>query len=255
MTSEDLDILLDLHSTPLEELSQDDNWWQLGPIGISKKHTTFTAGFGHPIKVGTKFDVHWFELGNRRGWAIVLTSGGTPPEYFVGWLPPADEAKARRWVATLNSEIQGRLAKEHGTPPGAVHQIDQLTFEQGNEFAPDAPWGYQRVTLSSDGQLEYEQRDRGKHRVIKGRVNPERVRALHAYLRQTSFPSPPQSTFLPGASLIVLTVEPQKQRMLIDYFTGLKLDGYRELIRELGGLNDALRESIPESLEKWSFVA
>lgn len=58
--------------------------------------------------------------------------------------------------------------------------LDRLTFEQGNPYAPDAPWGYLRVTLSSDGQLEFEHKQGGYRRLVRDRVNRERVGAVRA---------------------------------------------------------------------------
>lgn len=37
-----------------------------------------------------------------------------------------------------------------------------IIFEQGSEYAPDARWGYQRVRVSTDGKLEYEQKRAGQ---------------------------------------------------------------------------------------------
>ena len=253
MNRDKLEIHLDLHSSPLSELRQDDNWWHLGTISVSKKHATFTAGYGHPINAGTNFHLDWFVVDGKSGWAVILDSGGTPPEYFVGWVKPTEELQAKGWIDTLNGAIRERLVDANSTAPSSENRGERMTFEQGNEFAPDSPWGYQRVTLATDGQLEYEQKERGAQRIVRGRVNPERVRALRTTLSLTQFPSPPETTFAPGSSVIVLSIQPGNQRMLIDYFTGLRLDGYRDLIRELSGLNDALRESKEEALAQWSF--
>lgn len=112
MNGEKFELHLGLHPTPLRELREDENWWHLGTISMSKKHRTFTSGFGHPIKLGTRFEIRGFDLGEKRGWAIILHSDGTPPEYFVGWLRTDDMTKAQDWVETLNREIQARLAEE-----------------------------------------------------------------------------------------------------------------------------------------------
>src|SRR4051812_4545082 len=108
-------------------------------------------------------------------------------------------------------------------PTSTWQSSDTLTFEQGNEDAPDSPWGHQRVAISAHGALEYEQKHHGMTRRIRGRVNPERILAIHVALARTTFPTPPETRFLPGSSLVVLTMQPSGQRMLIDYFTGMKL--------------------------------
>jgi hypothetical protein len=135
-------------------------------------------------------------------------------------------------------------------PPPAT---DFITFEQGHESAADSPWGFQRVCVSTDGQLEYEHRSRAGRRIVRGTVDGERVKALRREFSRTSFPQKPQETFQPGASIIRLTTTPPTCSVLIDYFDGMKMDGYREIIRELSELNNALREDDGAALSTWRF--
>lgn len=138
-------------------------------------------------------------------------------------------------------------------PPLDPPKVDTITFEQGHESAADSPWGFQRVRVSTDGQLEYEHRSRAGKRVVRGTVDGERVKALRREFSRTTFPQKPQETFQPGSSIIRLTTTPPTYSVLIDYFDGMKMDGYREIIRELSELNNALREDKNEALSMWRF--
>lgn len=145
-------------------------------------------------------------------------------------------------------EGQMPVGGEHGAIPPQT-----ITFEQGNEFAADSPWGFQRVRVSTDGSLEYEHRARGTQRSLRGAVDGERVKQLDAALGRTTFPQKPQEKFRPGSSVIRLTTSPPTYSVLIDYFEGMKMDGYREVIGELSALNNALRESDDAVLQSWRF--
>lgn len=136
-------------------------------------------------------------------------------------------------------------------PPPVVKTI---SFEQGHESAADSPWGFQRLRVSTDGRLEYEHRSRGTHRSASGTIDPDRVVALQQALGRTSFPEKPQETFLPGTSVIRLTMTPPTYSVLIDYFEGMNMDGYRDVIRELSELNNGLREGHSSTLAAWRYV-
>ncbi|MEU0391887.1 hypothetical protein ABZ208_03695 [Streptomyces sp. NPDC006208] len=136
--------------------------------------------------------------------------------------------------------------------PGTASALRTITFEQGHPTAADAPWGQQSLTLTTDGTLGYQQQVKGEVRSVRGRVDPTRIEGLLVALARTSFPAAPQQTFLPGASVITLVVEPGG-RVVIDYFVALELDGYREVIRVLGDLNTALRKHDAPALSAWRF--
>jgi hypothetical protein len=112
-SEQDLRSYLRLNREPLTELhDEDENSWRLGPIQVSKKHSMFRAGFGHPILASTRFALEPFDLDGTQRIAVVLHSGGKPPEYFVGWVSSADEAKARGWIEMLNDELKRRTSGE-----------------------------------------------------------------------------------------------------------------------------------------------
>jgi hypothetical protein len=129
-----------------------------------------------------------------------------------------------------------------------------IIFEQGHETAPDSPWGLLRLRLGSDGPLAFEQRNRGVVRTRRGRVDPSRVDDVLASLQRTAFPSPPQDRFKPGASILRITIEPDGAHVDVDYFAGLKMEGYRDVISALSELNGALRENDDAILAEWKYA-
>jgi hypothetical protein len=109
LTDKDMRIAVRLYSA-LDKLDQDDHWWRLGVVHVSKKHPHYAAGYSHPLDPTSSFRAQPFDLDGRRGVALVFATAGDPGEYFAGWVPPEREAEAKAWVATLNAEIQQRLA-------------------------------------------------------------------------------------------------------------------------------------------------
>jgi len=248
----------------IEQIREDDNWFHVGAVSINKKHPVFSVGYAHPIVADTHFFTQQFEVGQQRGWAIVLHSGGTPPDYVAGWLKPEEEPRAKLWVDKLNLEIQQRiaplLAKQHeearkhqagGAEPGA----EVLTWQQGHEYAPDSSWGGESVRLTRAGELQYERRHRGEVKMeVRGRIDPARFSTLVSTLAATKFPSPPQTMFPPGASVCLLKTEPPVRSMSIDFDEGQRLFGYGEIIGSLNALVTALRTSNEDELARWQFV-
>jgi hypothetical protein len=86
---------------------------------------------------------------------------------------------------------------------------------------------------------------------LAGRVAPERVRALLDALHRTTFPEPQQKTFVPGASVVAITRLPTTERIEIDSFEAMKLDGYRDVVRPLKQLVEALRTNNAVVLAEW----
>ena len=152
-------------------------------------------------------------------------------------------------------EVPPDLASTSAREPAWLPIADSISFEQGSEFAPDAAWGRERVTLSRTGELAYERRERGTVATVNGHVSPARVDALVATLASTTFPAMPQAFFPPGATVCKIAVgSADPVSMLIEYYAGLELPGYGDLLRQLGDLNTALRDSDPLQLATWEFV-
>jgi hypothetical protein len=252
-SDDDIRSYLRLYREALDDLSEDDNWWMLGTVHVSKKHATFRAGFGHPIVSSTKFIIQEFEADNVRGCAIVLLSGSKPPAYFAGWVPRTRESEATRWVHALNDAIQ-QVLPQRTEPPRSIHTRDTaLVFESGSESAPDDPYGLETLRLSESGQLAYDRRRHAFRSNLVGTVEPDRFRRIVEALRRTTFPAPPQTRFVPGASIVRITTLPSSESVRVDYFEALRMDGYRDVVRELSQLATGLRDTNPDILAEWKF--
>jgi hypothetical protein len=53
--------------------------------------------------------------------------------------------------------------------------------------------------------------------------------------------------------LVISTNASPSGRVLVDYFGGLEMDGYRDIIRDLSNLNTAIRTNDPSKLAEWAF--
>lgn len=157
------------------------------------------------------------------------------------------------WGGCEQCHCEGQLPADWKPPEDPAPAPQTITFEQGHEFAADSPWGYHRLSVATNGSLEYEHRARGVHRSLRGTVDGERVKLLDAALGRTSYPQKPQEKFRPGGSIIKIATSPPAYSVMIDYFEGMKLDGYREVIRDLSELNNALREDDGAVLSTWRF--
>ena len=248
ITQKRIEVELTLKPDPLVDIREDENWIHVGAVSLSKKYPRFSVGFSHPVVDETHFERQRFEVGEQRGWAIVLYSGGRPSDYFAGWVREGEEAKAAAWVERLNAEIQEHLARAQQIGDG--HRAEVLTFHQGDES-----WGIETLRLSRAGELEYERRRAGKVlQTVHGNVESNHVTTLLATLAHTSFPTPPaQDFFPPGASVCTLITEPPFRRMDIEIRSGLGMKGYGEVIGALSVLCTALRDSNKVELARWNF--
>lgn len=189
------------------------------------------------------------ELDVTYGWSNLLVDGG--------WITHLGQDLAKCLGVPHLDQLQPSeesLAKASEQPVQTDSEAVCITLEQGHEAAPDSPWGYQRVSVTTDGLLEYERKAGRRSEIVRGRIDPDKVVAIQTALGRTTFPQPPQATFGPGGSVCALTRSPPRERVLIDYFDGLRMEGYRDVLRELTGLRNALREGNPEVLAAWAFV-
>jgi hypothetical protein len=265
------------HMPELDGLSQSDQEWSIGGISIPKsdranpdltKPPSYRRGWTFPLPADLRAVAIRFRRAAGRGVAIVFRTAGE--EYLAGWFRGERYQEAERAVGILNDAIDsawqrwreaspadaGRAAStDLGTSETPVDDGARrlLTFEQGSEHAPDAPWGLETIEISSEGRLVYEHRNRGKNRSLHGRVDAERCRRIIAALRSTTFPEPPQLQFVPGASMLGISLDNPAGKVCIDYFDGQQYLGYREVIRELSALNTALRTDDRAVLEQWEF--
>lgn len=252
LTKRRLEVELSLRPEPIN-VREDQNWIHVGAISLSKKYPRYSVGFTHPIVDNSRFEREHFDLGNQRGWAIVFHSGGTPSDYFAGWMPESEDAQAALLVSRLNALTQELIGAAKRARSNEA--VEVLTFHEGAEYAPDSPWGIETLRLSRDGELEYERRRAGKiMETAHGHVDADRVAALIGALARTDFPAPPQEFFPPGASVCTLITEPPFRRMDIELSSGLRLDGYSEILKALNGLCTHLRDEDERALADWRFT-
>lgn len=192
--------------------------------------------------------------------AIALLLRSPREEFLAGWVSPQRRELAETTASFLNREIEAawefNRKKSAGADEAPTPSVPArwMTFVQGSEHAPDSPWGTQQLRISTTGLMEYEHRNRGRNRSIRGSLDRARCEAAFAALASTAFPRPPQTSFLPGASGLTIETDSPPGKVIVDYFDGLEMPGYAHVIRELSELNTALRTSDAGALGGWGFV-
>ncbi len=254
------------------EIEDRDLEWFIGTIGIWKSNRllfrptrapTYRRGYVFELTEDVRFVTMTFARADGAP-AVALLLRNAQEEHLAGWVRADQAARADRVAKFLNSEIEAawryhRQLLERDVSaaltPAEAKEERWLVFEQGSEEAPDAPWGYQEIRISTAGRLEYEHRNRGQNRFLRATVDAGRCRRVFEALRSTGFPAPAQESFLPGGSLLVISTNATPSgRVVVDYFDGLKMDGYRDVIGELSELNTALRTRDSTKLMSWRFA-
>jgi hypothetical protein len=252
LSDTDLRTCLHLYGEPIVRIIDDDNWWRIGILAVSKNEPLFQAGFAAPIVELTRFVLQPFEVDGLQGCAIILLTGGQPFSHFAGWVPAARAKEAEQWLDVLNRAVQRVKPQTPLSETPEVH-VSALHFEVGSENAPDSAFGLEVLDLTEDGALTYERRRGSLLARIEGSFNPARFQQLIERLRRTSFPNAPQTRFVPGGSIVRIAIMPSRQAVDVDYFEALRMDGYREVVRDLSRLAAGLRDSKPDTLGDWKF--
>lgn len=117
-----------------------------------------------------------------------------------------------------------------------------MQFSLGVEQPEDPTFGRVELTLWPDGAVLVEGRQRGGHAVWEASVAPAVVDELRGALRQAGWPRIPNHTILTEETLVVLEVRgpDSVERVAFDYYTGMSLSGYRDLLQRLYGVSDYL---------------
>jgi hypothetical protein len=219
-----------------------DEWW-LGMLAIPKssrfatwspRPPSYRRGWTFALDESTTFSVVPFQRADRARAVMVIVdepSGRHP----VGWFSAERAEEAQRAAEHLNAEVRrlwDHWRQVRPATPTAAPSKRELRFEEGHEYAPDARWGLQVLTLTDDGTYRYEQRRGGRVlRTGTGAVPAERARAVVADLERSTFPHVPARPFPPGAS--VLTIALDSEHIAIDRWHATELDGYREAVEAL----------------------
>jgi len=126
---------------------------------------------------------------------------------------------------------------------GPIDGGPRLTYEEGQEYAPDDPWGLECLELAEDGTFTYRRRRVGQLVYTRvGAIGMDRSQAIFADLARSSFPEVPAHLSPPGPSMVSISMAPDRTVSLYRKF-GMGLDGYREAITELTAIVSEAREA------------
>lgn len=198
---------------------------------------TYRRGWTYALAETARFEAVAFT--HESGVAALAIVLHEPAESFaVGWFAAGRADEAHRAVERLNAEV-GAVWKHWRSVQGQASDTGaprRLTFQQGDEYAPDARSGLHTVELADDGTFSYQQRRTGQIvRAGDGSIAADRARAIFASLARSTFPHVAPHPFPPGASVLTLAMGPDK-KVSMDRRFGLELDGYREAISALSDL-------------------
>lgn len=117
-----------------------------------------------------------------------------------------------------------------------------MQFSLGVEHPEDPMFGRVEITLWPDGALLLEGRQRGAHAVWEASLSPSAVDDLRGALRRAGWPRLPNHTILSEETQVVLEVRGADgvERAAFDYYAGMRLSGYRDLLQRLYGVSDYL---------------
>jgi hypothetical protein len=117
-----------------------------------------------------------------------------------------------------------------------------MQFSLGVEQPEDPTFGRVELTLWPDGALLVEGRQRGAQAVWEATLGPSVMEELHLALRRAGWPRLPHHTILSEETQVVLEVRGPDgiERAAFDYYAGMRLSGYRDLLRRLYEVSDYL---------------
>jgi hypothetical protein len=230
-----------------------DEWW-LDFVAIPKsaryvswtpRSPAYRRGWGYALAESARFDLVDFTREDGVDVTGVVLREPTGP-VFVAWFARARRVEAERAVACLNEEVYAIWTHWRNFAPERGSIDRQVTFEQGHEYAPDARWGLEIVTLADDGRYTFMLRRSGRLIAIHtGTIATARVDAVLQALSRSTFPNVPAHPFPPGASVLAVSMPPDR-RVQVDRRFGLGLDGYREAIPLLMELIAEARAATPD---------
>ena len=148
-----------------EKIEDRDLEWFIGTIAIWKASRllfrpmnvpTYRRGYVFELPEDMSFEtVPFTRTGGQPAVAMLLRS--PKEEFLAGWVSVAQAETANTAVSFLNSELEAAWAYHRqllarasdDLGDAAVEKERWFVFEQGSEFAPDAPWGYQQLRIST----------------------------------------------------------------------------------------------------------
>lgn len=170
--------------------------------------------------------------------AIGIVLRGATEDFFAGWFDAKRSNEVRLTVDQLNDELDAER-RRHPVPEEVREEV---VLDIGAEYAPDSPHGRERIRLTPDGVVRYEQANRGAVSTAVGHVEPATWTTVVAALSKTSFPAPPQAALPPGGGIVKLAVSgPRSGHVLVDYHDALEMEGYGDIVAKLVELCAAIR--------------
>lgn len=117
-----------------------------------------------------------------------------------------------------------------------------MQFSLGVEHPEDPTFGRVELTLWPDGALLVEGRLRGARAVWEATLSSAVIEELREALRRARWPRLPNHTILSEETQVMLEVRGADgvERAAFDYYAGMRLSGYRELLRRLYEVSDYL---------------
>lgn len=243
---------LESESDGLTENAQE---WILGMISVPKSSVgerragdmpTYRRGWTFRVDEEMDFIVRPFS--NHRGEpSLAILLHGSKEEFFAGWFPASRREEVAHIVTQLNYELQAERER--------CRSEDTISVTVGSVFAPDAPWGSERVTIWSDGRISYVRRESdGSTRRTSGTVPVDVWHRVALALARTAFPEQPDIDIYPGGGPPNIEATGSKRgRVVVDELENAGMEHYRLVVDTLYDFARAVRESDGSTLAKLGF--
>lgn len=224
-------------------LSENADEWCVGTISVPKLSAgafgpgvmpTYRRGWQFRLADDMDFVARPFtDFEGAPAFAVLLR--GAEGEFFAGWFRETRREEVLGIVTQLNHELDAVR--------DACRAEDSVTMVVGSDFAPDSPFGSERVTVWPDGRAAYLQRNRGITVRRADRLQSTAWPRVLDGLRRSGFPAQPDLDVSPGGSAaIILGTGTARGRIHIDLHDALRVPGYEDAVSVLW---DALRSLRP----------
>jgi hypothetical protein len=238
-----------------EGMTENAEEWILGMISVPKSNVgqhrpgdmpTYRRGWTFRVDEEMDFIIRPFT--NHRGEpSLAVLLRGANEEFFAGWFRASRAEEVAHIVTQLNYELQAERER--------CRTEDTISVSVGSVFAPDAPWGSERVTIWSDGRIAYVRRDSdGSTRRTSGTIPVDVWRRVSSALARTTFPEQPDIDILPGGGPPIIEATGSKRgRVVVDELENAGLEDYRTVVDTLYDFAAAVRNEDGSTLAKLGF--
>ena len=238
-----------------EGLTENAEEWILGMISVPKSSAsqhrpgdmpTYRRGWTFRVDDEMDFIVRPFTNHLAEASLAVLLRRANE-EYFAGWFRASRREEVAHIVTQLNYELQAERER--------CRNEDTISVTVGSVFAPDAPWGAERVTVWSDGRIAYVRRESdGSTRRASGTVSVDVWQRVSTALARTSFPEQPDIDIHPGGGPPVIEATGGRRgRVVVDELESGRMEGYRTVVDTLYDFATGVRNEDSGVLAKLGF--